>query len=214
MGNDHSSNHNAPVHNAPPPPDMMEILINMKMKSKSFTRESNRSLKEKDKYYKQAKAALEKGNEEGARMFLELAQQKQNEYMQYMRLATRLEVIGAQLKSKTQNVEMVNALNQFTPILQQQNQNMPIEQMYMKMEGFSNAYDDLVIKGNILEDGMEKTLGEKGGYKNVDNMMNGLKAEVNMEMGVQPEMQQQAQPQQQQQDSNANDDFYNNLKAL
>ena len=63
---------------------------------------------------------------------------------------------------------------------------MPIEQMYGKLENFNAAYDSLTIKGNILDDGMEKTLGEKGGYKNVDNMMNGLQAEVGMEMGITP----------------------------
>jgi len=93
---------------------------------------------------------------------------------------------------------------------------MPIEQMYMKLENFNTAYDDLTIKGNILDDGMEKTLGEKGGFKNVDNMMNGLKAECAMEMGVNPtiDVAQQQQEQQQQQQTAANDDFYANLKDI
>merc|ERR1719231_159082 len=92
------------------------------------------------------------------------------------------------MKSKQNSVEMVNHLNAISPILEMQSLDMPIEQMYMKLEKFNTAYDDLSIKGNILDDGMEKTLGEKGGYKNVDNMMNGLKAEVNMEMGITPDL--------------------------
>ena len=215
MGDGHSKSKKGHGHSqAPPPPqqDLNEVLINMKMKSKAFSRESNRSLKEKDKYYTQAKQAMQKGNEEGARMFLELAQQKQNEYMQYLRLSHRLEVIQGQIRSKSKNAEMVNDLAQFTPILQATSNEMPIEQMYMKLEQFSTAYDDLQVKGMILEDGMDKTLGEKGGYKNVDNMMNGLKAEVAMEMGVNAET---APPQAQvQQEQNANQDFYADLKNL
>lgn len=213
MGNDHGkhSKHEkaAPVQKQP---DMNEVLINMRMKAKMFDRESAKALKEKDKYYKQAKDALQKGNEEGAHMFLELAQQKQNEYMQYLRLSHRLQALQGQLSSKTKNVDMINDLSKFTPILMEQNMNMPVEQMYMKLEGFSQAYDDLSIKGNILEDGMEKTLGEKGGYKNVDNMMNGLKAEVQMDMGIAPEQAPAQQQQAPQQDSN--NDFYANLKNL
>ena len=51
---------------------MVEVLLQMKMKSKQFMRESNKSLKEKETYYKKAKESMRKGNEEGARMFLEM----------------------------------------------------------------------------------------------------------------------------------------------
>merc|ERR1711939_439763 len=118
-----------------------------------------------------------------------------------MRMAVRLETLQVQIASKNNSVDMVNHLNAITPILDMQSADMPIEQMYGKLENFNKAYDDLSIKGNILDDGMEKTLGEKGGYKNVDNMMNGLKAEVNMEMGVNPEINVDQQQQQQQQTS-------------
>merc|ERR1711939_711510 len=116
-------------------------------------------------------------------------------------MGVRLETLAVQLKSKNNSVDMINNLDAITPILELQSLDMPIEQMYMKLEKFNTAYDDLTIKGNILDDGMEKTLGEKGGYKNVDNMMNGLKAEVNMEMGVNPEINVDQQQQQQQQTS-------------
>ena len=180
-----------------------------------FARESTKATKEKDKYYKQAKEALKKGNEEGARLFLELAQQKESESMQYLRLSHRLEAVSGQLKSQTNSLDLVNSLNQFTPILMQEAHNLPIEKMYKDMQGFSNAYDDLAVKGNILDDGMNKTLGEKGGYKNVDNMMNGLKADVALEMGADPQLLMPNQQQQAQQESNqANNDFYDNLKNL
>merc|ERR1712087_252444 len=129
-----------------------------------------------------------------------------------MRMAVRLETISVQMKSKQNSVDMVNNLDAITPILEMQSADMPIEQMYGKLENFNKAYDDLSIKGNILDDGMEKTLGEKGGYKNVDNMMNGLKAEVNMGMGITPDLDPTAM--QDQQTKQANNDFYNDLKNM
>merc|ERR1712226_690141 len=138
--------------------------------------------------------------------YLELCNQKDQENKQMMRMAVRLETIAVQIKSKQNSVDMVGNLDAITPILEMQSMDMPIEQMYNKLEKFNAAYDDLTIKGNILDDGMETTLGEKGGYKNVDNMMNGLKAEVGMEMGITPEMD----PMQAQQTKQnvANNDFY------
>ena len=201
-----------PAPNKPAPPDLVEVLINMKMKSKMFQRQAGKALKEKTKYYEMAKKQLKTGNQEGAQMYLELCNQKDAENKQMMRMGVRLETLAVQMKSKQNSVEMVNNLDAITPILEMQSADMPIEQMYMKLENFNSAYDDLTIKGNILDDGMEKTLGEKGGFKNVDNMMNGLKAECAMEMGVNPEIN--MQEQQAQKQTEANDDFYANLKDI
>merc|ERR1712119_145157 len=183
-----------------------------KMKSKMFIRQADKALKEKKKYYDQAKKQLKSGNQEGAQMYLELCNQKDQENKQMLRMGVRLETLAVQMKSKQNSVEMVNNLDAITPILEMQSADMPIEQMYMKLEKFNHAYDDLTIKGNILDDGMEKTLGEKGGYKHVDNMMNGLKAECAMEMGVTPDVDPTAM--QEQQNNQANNDYYNDLRNM
>ena len=211
MGAD-DSKHKKPT--GPPPPDMNEVLIGMKMKSKMFHRSAQKALKEKAKYYELAKKQLKTGNEEGAHSYLELAQQKDQENKQFMRMAVRLETLAVQIRSKQNSVEMVNHLNSITPILQMESTNMPIEHMYKQLENFNTAYDDLSIKGTILDQGMEKTLGEKGGYKNVDNMMNGLKADVAMEMGVPMEQVDPTANQNAQANTQANADFYDNLKAM
>ena len=201
-----------PKETKAPQPDLMEVLINMKMKSKMFHRSADKAIKEKKKYYDMAKKQLKAGNQEGAQMYMELCSQKDQENKQMLRMAVRLETIAVQIKSKQNSVDMVQNLDAITPILEMQSTDLPIEQMYAKLENFNAAYDDLTIKGNILDDGMEKTLGEKGGFKNVDNMMNGLQAEVAMEMGVNPVIDPvQAEKNQ---TTEANNDFYANLKDI
>jgi charged multivesicular body protein 1 len=201
------------------PIDMTDMLINMKMKSKMFLRESQKSEKEEKKQLEKAKLCLKKGNEEGAKLFCDLAQQKRNESLQYMKMGVRLEVIAGQIKSKTTSMEMMNSLNQFTPFLQQASAEMPLEQMFKNMDSFSKAYDDLVVKGHILDNTINNTLGEKGTVSNVDNMMNQLKAEVAYDMTGNVNMQdmsaqQQHQMQPAQQQNAANNDFYAQLKNL
>lgn len=212
MGQDKSKPH-------APQMDMTDMLIQMKMKSKMFNREHTKAFKEKNKQLAKAKACIQKGNEEGARLYCELAQQKHNEGMQYMRMSHRLEVIAGQVKSKTKSMEMMESLNQFTPYLEQASANMPIEDMYKQMERFSNAYDDLAVKGHIMDENMNNTLGEKGTVTNVDNMMNQLKAEVAYELtgdvntnDLSNQMQNNNTQQNTQQ--NNNDDFYAQLKNL
>ena len=207
-----------PKHHAKPKMDLTEMLINMKMKSKMFNREHSKAIKEEKKAYAKAKACLKKGEEEGAKMFCELASQKHKEAMGYLRMSHRLDVIAGQIKSKTKSMEMMQSLNQFTPFLEQASNDMPIEQLYSNMERFSNAYDDLAVKGHIMDETMNNTLADKGTVSNVDNMMNQLKAEVAYELTgdvntndlSNQNQNMNAQPAQEA----ANDDFYAQLKNL
>merc|ERR1711976_890401 len=109
-----------PAPNKPAPPDLTETLINMKMKSKTFLRQAEKALEEKKKYYETAKQHLKKGNEEGAAMYLELCNQKDQENKQMMRMAIRLETVSIQMKNKQDSVGMVNVLNELTPTLEMQ----------------------------------------------------------------------------------------------
>ena len=205
---------NNPKAPAQKPIDMNEALMNMKMKSKQFDRESSKSLKESEKNILKAKDHLKKGNEEGAKLFLELAAQKKNESLQYMRMSARLDHLAASIKSKTNSVQMVQELDRFTPLLQMQAENMPIEQMYKNLNQFSQAYDNLTVKGQILDNTMENTLAEKGSTASVDQMMKELQVEIQMEMGMaapnQPVKEVNVQPQQ----TDKNADFFNSLKNL
>ena len=89
--------------------------------------------------------------------------------------------------------------------------------MYTNMEQFSNAYDDLVVKGHIIDEGINKTMGDKGTVTNVEILMNALKVEVSHEANgiTDPLMKAPANVQPVQQNSNeASNDFYQNLKNL
>ena len=58
--------------------DLDDAIIEMKIQSKGIQRASKKSEKESEKYRKQAKDALKKNNEEGAKLYLVSASQKHN----------------------------------------------------------------------------------------------------------------------------------------
>lgn len=58
---------------------MEEVLIDMRMAAKRFEADSRRAEKEKNAQLKKARTALNKGNEEGARLFISNAATKQRE---------------------------------------------------------------------------------------------------------------------------------------
>ena len=92
--------------------------------------------------------------------------------MNYLKIGTRLEIVAAQIKSKNKSMDMMSDLSKFTPILMESNAQMSLEKMMHNMQGFTTAYDDLVVKGHIIDKTMETTLGDKNSMTNVDKMMN------------------------------------------
>jgi len=191
--------------------------MSMKMKAKQFERESGKCNKEREKYVVKAKESLRKSNEEGARLFLELAEQKKSEGHNYLKMSARLEHLAANIKSKTNSVQMVQELDKFTPILVMQSETMPVESMYAQLQNFGQAYDNLEVKGKMMDETIDNTLGEKGSTQKVDQMLKELKTEIQLDMGMAApnipikEASQTKVPEKQ---TAANDDFFAQLKNL
>lgn len=61
----------------------------------------------------------------------------------------------------------MNHLNSITPFLMQSAQDLPLDVLYQQMSSFENAYDQMVIKGKMVDEAIESNMGEKGTVSNV-----------------------------------------------
>jgi len=190
--------------------------MQIQMQSKQCQKNHQKALKEKDELYQKARAQMKSGNEEGARMYLELVQQKEQEAKQQQQMAVRLEAMSCNIKGKQHTVGMVNELNNVTGVLNQQNAEMNIEKMYNQLGNFNTAYDDMQVKGVILDQNMEKQMAAHGGLTDVQKMMMQAKAEVAQEMGVTQNVDPMANmnANAQTNTNNANKDFYAKLGQM
>jgi charged multivesicular body protein 1 len=155
-------------------PDLNEVLAQMRMKGKMFHRESQKCLKEKKTFVDKAKKCLQQGNEEGARLFLESANNKDSESMKYLKIANRLEALSAKVGGnfKTQDVsdnlpQLMNHLAGLTPFLDDAAEKMPLDLMYTKMAAFEQSYDQMTVKGKMVSEAIDNNLAEKGSVANV-----------------------------------------------
>ena len=62
---------------------------------------------------------------------------------------------------------MMNHLGSITPFLEQTANQLPLDVMYQQMDRFENAYDQMVIKGKMVDDTIEHNMSEKGTVSNV-----------------------------------------------
>lgn len=62
---------------------------------------------------------------------------------------------------------MINHLSSITPFLEDTAEKIPLEVMQARMQAFETAYDQMIIKGKMVDDAVEHNLSEKGTVSNV-----------------------------------------------
>lgn len=76
-----------------PKKTMQEVLIEMKMKQRQFENSAKKAEKQKDVEFKKAQAAIQKNNEEGAKIYLQNMVGKDREMKSMQRMAHKLEAL-------------------------------------------------------------------------------------------------------------------------
>lgn len=153
---------NQPPSNAPPKPlSMEEQIINMKLTAKRFERQGNAAEKEKQKNIAKAKQCLLKGDEEGAKLFVQNSTQKENERVQCIRMSHQLQALSGSIKSNQNNMQMTQELARVTPFLVSQANEVPLEEVQKTIDKFMGAMDNMVVGGKIMENAMGKLSSDK-----------------------------------------------------
>ena len=202
--------------------DMNDVIFQLKMSAKRFDRERKRSEKEKDKNLKKAEKCLQKGDEEGARLFVMNAQKNMNDRMKYLQMSSRLESMSSTLKSNhSSNEIMAHLSNNVTPILANQSEQIPLNAMVKNFEKFQESYDKMQITTNIMSNNFDKMNMGNNQVKSSDELFNQLKAKVNFDMGkdmgidqVQAPQTTTKEKQEEKPEEAALDDYINNLRNL
>ena len=203
--------------------DMNDVVFQLKMSAKRFDRERKKCEKEKDKNLKKAEKCLQKGDEEGARLFVMNAQKNITDRMKYLQMSSRLESMASTLKSNHSSNEIMGHLSQnVTPILAKQSEQIPLNEMVKNFEKFQESYDKMQITTNIMSNNFDKMNMGNNQVKSSDELFNQVKAKVNFdmgkEMGVDPIDTTQTtttnQKQEEKPEEAALDDYINNLRNL
>jgi len=151
------------------PLDIDDTILEMKMQAKMLERTSKKSEKESQQLVKKARDVLKKGNEEGAKLYLQQAGMKQKEALNIQRTAHRLESVTTHIKANENNVAMTNQLQKLTPFLQQQANMDSISNVTQTLNTFQTAMDKLMIGGNIMQDQMSVGMMDPTLDSNVNN---------------------------------------------
>jgi len=102
----------------------------------------------------------------------------QNESMNFMKMAHRLDAISSVIKTNQTNSLMMDQMKILTPILQKQANLDNIQDCMRDMSKFQDVMDEMTKAGKIMDSAMNSGLSDVSTEANVDSMLNQMKMEI------------------------------------
>ena len=114
----------------------VEQIFNMKFTAKQLNKLSIKQEKEAAKEKKKIKAAIDKGNMEGAKIFAENTIRKKNESLQMLQLSSRIDGVASKLTSIAAQRGVARSLGAISQQLGMAMQSMDTMQIAQSMDQF------------------------------------------------------------------------------
>lgn len=132
-------------------------LFRLKFATKSFERSARKAEKAAKDEKLKVKKAMEKGNMDGARIYAQNAIRKQNEYMNHLRLASRLDAVASRLDTAVKMNAVGKAMGGIVVSLDKALSQMDVTQISTVMDQFEKQFEDLDVRSAYMENAMGST---------------------------------------------------------
>ncbi|KAK9069727.1 hypothetical protein SSX86_010121 [Deinandra increscens subsp. villosa] len=119
---------------------LMNQIMELKFTAKSLQRQARKCEKDEKSEKLKVKKAIEKGNMDGARIYAENAIRKRNEQMNYLRLASRLDVVVARLDTQAKMNTISKSMGSIVRSLESTLTTGNLQKMSETMDQFERQY--------------------------------------------------------------------------
>jgi charged multivesicular body protein 1 len=191
---------------------MENVLFNLKFVAKQFGKSSKKCEKEEVMEKNRCKAAMAKGNMEGARIYAQNAIRKHNEALNYLRLQSRIDAVASRMdtaiKMKMVSKSMTGVVKGMDAVLQ----TMDVEKISKIMDTFEKQFETLDVTSEYMENAIGSTTALTTPENQVCDLMQQISDENAMNINVTLggiDIKQQAIPQ-----ASAQDDLTQRLEKL
>merc|ERR1712159_440491 len=164
------------------PKEMMEMTMNMKIQAKMLNRSAIKADKESAREKLKVKTAMEKGNQEGARLYAENAIRQKNQAMAHRRLSSRLDAVASKLETCQNSMQVAENLGTLTKRLGPSLNAMNITQISSTMDDFEKVLEDQDVMTDTITSAIDTATSTMTLADDVDNMMEEVAAEHGLTM--------------------------------
>jgi charged multivesicular body protein 1 len=131
-----------------------DTLFQLKFTAKQLDKLSTKSLKQSDLERAKVKKAIEQKNVEGAKIYAENAIRKKNEYLNYLRLSSRIDAVASKVKSAVAMQGVAKSIGNVSKSLESAMASMDLEKVSKIMETFERQFEDLDVRAGVMDSTM------------------------------------------------------------
>ena len=161
---------------------MDETLFQLKFCSKQLERLSKKAEKEQKKEEAQIKKALEKGDEERARIYAENAVRKKNESLNYLRMSSKVDATASRVQSAVTMKGVAKNMEGVVKALDKAINSMELAKIAEVMDKFETQFEDLDVHTSVMEGAMGSATTTTTPASQVDDLIKQVAEENGLEV--------------------------------
>ena len=111
---------------------------------------ATKASKQSDVERGKVKKAIEQKNTDGAKIYAENAIRKKNEYLNYLRLSSRVDAVASKVKSAVAMQGVAKSIGNVSKSLESAMASMDLEKVSKIMETFEKQFEDLDVRAGVM----------------------------------------------------------------
>lgn len=160
---------------------MEDHLFNLKFTAKSLVRESKKAEKEANLQKKKCKQAMEKNNQDGARIYAENAIREKNNALNYLKLSSRLDAVASRVNTAVKMNTLSKSMKGIVGSMSDVMQSMDPVKITNVMDSFEKQFENLDVTSKVMENSMADSTSATMPESQVDNLMQQVADEHGLE---------------------------------
>ncbi|KAJ3340872.1 Charged multivesicular body protein 1a [Gonapodya sp. JEL0774] len=157
-------------------------LFQFKFSAKQMQMAARKCEKEEKQERTKVKKAIEKGQNDIARIHAANAIRKQSEQANYIRLSSRLDAAASQIQNALMTRQMVSNIGIVTKNMEKAMNTMNLEQISTVMDSFEKQMENLEVQSATMEKTMQNTTASATPLDQVEQLMQQVADEHNLEL--------------------------------
>eukprot|EP00298_Acanthocystis_sp_HF-20_P001674 c1208_g1_i1.p1 GENE.c1208_g1_i1~~c1208_g1_i1.p1 ORF type:complete len:208 (-),score=92.75 c1208_g1_i1:82-705(-) len=138
-------------------PKIEDQLFKLKITVKQLQRMAKKAEKEQNTSKGKTKKAIEQGNLEGARIYAQDAIRHKNEYLNYLKLSSRVDAVASKIEGAVRMGQVSKAMAGAVKGMEAALDQMDVQKISKTMEEFSKQFEDVDVRTNYIESSLSST---------------------------------------------------------
>merc|ERR1719335_1843574 len=157
-------------------------LFQLKFTSKQLGRLSKKCEKEEKAEKAKIKKALEKDNNDGARIHAQNAIRNKNNAQNYLRLSSRVDAVSSRLESAIKMQQVTKSMGSVVKGMDKVLGSMNVEAISKVMDQFEKSFEDMDVRSEYVESAMNSSTTAAMPEEQVDELMQMVADEHGLKM--------------------------------